>query len=114
MSYDSILQTLVGANASLMAITVALVALIPAFVETARVKSPTFMTGAEARRSLKANLLWLRHTIWMFGASAILATVGLFCPHFLLFALATILFLLGLSLLIYVSYLLTQLAEQLT
>jgi len=59
----TLLATLVELNAGLLAITVTLVALVPALIEIARVKSPSFLSGEITRRHLSRGLNNLKRTI---------------------------------------------------
>jgi len=97
----TILSALLGSTATVMAISVGVVSIIPTLLELVRSQSPEYFAGEELRARAQKNLRFIAHTIWLFGIVQLICVAGLIwpCPSLLIAACVswcvTILLLLG-------------------
>src|SRR6266567_2631166 len=105
------LSVLAQINAGLLAVTVTLVAIIPTLVEIVRIKSSSFLSGEVARRRLVRGMVFLSYTLGLFGLATLLSIAGIIWPYFVLLIIVSILFLLGLAILLVASYIIASTAR---
>ena len=76
----SFFQAMLGVTASLMAISITLVALVPALIEIARASSPDYFSGEQSSKRIRSGLSRLRYTIWIYGGAMMLSAIELLLP----------------------------------
>src|SRR5262249_20001936 len=64
-------------SASLLAVVLTLVALIPSLFELARTRISSFLSGEETEERLRNGLRWLSYTIWVFAVATVGGLVGM-------------------------------------
>src|SRR5262249_20269043 len=99
----TILPAILGASANLIAVSAALIALVPFLIESARNKNPGYFPYEKMANRIGRLTHALNITLWSFGASLILALCALTCPNPLLTLFAVISFVLGTTIVVCVG-----------
>jgi len=100
----SILGTIAQVSAGLLAVTVTLVAVVPALVEIVRAREPQYFRSIAANSKLKRSLRALSYTIGLFGAGTLLALIDMAFKSVAVAWVAGALCASGLFVLAYASY----------
>jgi hypothetical protein len=108
---STIFSVLAQINASLLAVTVTLVVIIPTLVEIVRIKSSSFLSGETGRRRLVRGMAYLSYTMGLFGLATLLSIAGLIWTCFVLLIIVSVLFLFGLAILLVASYIIASTAR---
>lgn len=76
----TVLATLLGATATIMAVSVGIVSVVPALLELVRSRGLEYFAREDLREHLTVQLRRIAHSIWLFGVVLLLCLEGLFLP----------------------------------